>query len=859
MHQAKPYGLFTHGDELTARDVNFIDGCVKRVNNFKSMSNLSSYKYTRELPDGGFVIIQDIGGVLRAIAYKDTPPDEQKINGDGLAPGYVPMLFSGVIDQGVVQSGRGIEIKATDMCQRRLGGYINKVAISNGLQRFRCEYAPSLKFLFIPKALQNLPEDGIMFTQYHLHKASWHSGAMAEVVQIVGGYGRLEFDRLPQDPIEQAQYQLPIKVQAQIEQELDQIRLPGYTGIPDKKGRIMYESLFNRTNIVTFDSQNKPWLVLVKSDGVWAMPLPVIPATRSQVFHDYVAEMGDHELEKILDRFGAMPSGENFPAAADFYRWVRAGVIVRVCDSSNFFQHSPYSTALGWSCNSDGTRLINTCYEMKGSLYWGYTFQIELSLQAAEHQGWLSKREVTYNNDQDNRTVSNYLSQLFADLDTEQHDDKRASIKYKLRRVEPDNLLNQAGQGYRNSDIEYWDNYECNPIAAHTGKVVMTNQGWLYGGTSLKFPEPAFDGCISMDFYPKVAPGETVKMPKLDTIVFAYYEGDDLKVVKNFHDERKEIKEVEGNFEENEEDMVVGNWQQTKYIGLTGLSGELYSTDFDHRQEIAPSIVHTNIEGRDCGYGQPYYTFGSYWFTEGRLMRWRYYSHKVNTRIENTKTISEAFVIPMCNRNAVLYAEKERNAGETLTEELTVGSVLDPYVYEIWTYDWANHYIFGSMVRRATPFPADGSPVWAEYVTYSNDGSVRSDFADSGDWVGALPADVTKWVMPPSSVWGGGEPPNVLTYKEESTKPAQMKYALHLGMTKRPRLIHNNEHDDKYYTLSPDAYGNVLFVDSCRVMFGEIEYGNISVNVRADQRFFAGYSKLCNHSTAHTFIGVINE
>lgn len=101
----------------------------------------------------------------------------------------------------------------------------------------------------------------------------------------------------------------------------------------------------------------------MNSSGVWAMPLPMVPATTTQAFRDYMEKVGDQEIIDILDRFGGMPSGESFPIREDeFQTWKRAGVIIKVCDTADFYDHIMYASACGWSFNTRGTEGYNTCY-----------------------------------------------------------------------------------------------------------------------------------------------------------------------------------------------------------------------------------------------------------------------------------------------------------------------------------------------------------------------------------------------------------------------------------------------------------------------------------------------------------------
>lgn len=861
MHEPKPFGLFVHGEALTERDMNFIEHCARIVTNYRTVNQLDTVKYTRELPDGGSVVIIQMNSSFRAIAYK--PGEENKpVLFDGLARANIPMLFSGAIDDGWDRTNEGIEIKMTQMCQLRLGGYQGKIGGTMKLRRFRCKYTQMLQVYFVPESLRGIAEDRLLISQYDKLKSGWYSGSMAQVVQIISGFGRQDMGNLSDDPIERAEYLIPGRIYQQIKDQLKGIRLPGYTGQPDREGTIKYEFLFHSTDLVAFDAENKPWLIRVQSSGVWAMPLPIIPATRLQVFHDYVDEMGDTELQAILDRFGAIPSGETFPDAANFYRWVRAGVIIKVCDSSDFYSHSAYSTTSGWSTNSRGDHLINTCYNYNGNFAYGYTYEIGLKLGAAPDQGWSPTRQIENLSIEQMQRISGYMSQLNEALNTLEHYEKAPSIKYKMRRVDFSEILARAGGGFSTVEVDYWDDYKCDPIAEHNGQATCSREGYLFNGARLKLPEPLMGGLVSMSFAPLEIPEGGLDVPLIDTVVYAYYQGDNLKVIKNFHDERKIIKEVEGNFED---EMIIGNWEQTEYVGQTGLVGEFYSSDFDDRQEISPIEINTKLEGRDLGYSTPYATYHAFFQAMGIMSRWRCYSHKEMKTFKYDKTVAQCFLVPYGSRNGVIYGYQESYGRQRYIESATHLSAIDPNTYDIWTYDRATHWINSSRevgVKKGMPYPVDSVPVWCEVRNYNHNGSAADDFADSGDWVGPLPADVTHWVNPPNgttSLSYGGEMPAFESYSETTDTPGKTDYQLRWGITEPTKLVNDHPHPDQYYSNSPDVYGNVLYEDACMVTFGTSQYANISIEGNRGQRFFVGHSQLCNHKYAHTFVGVINE
>ena len=94
---------------------------------------------------------------------------------------------------------------------------------------------------------------------------------------------------------------MPWIISLWIAEDIDGVRLPGYSGIPSIDGEFQYDYKFSQTHGVTFDSSNKPWLTRISSSGIYAMPLPLIPATTTDAFREYIEEVGDDEILKILE------------------------------------------------------------------------------------------------------------------------------------------------------------------------------------------------------------------------------------------------------------------------------------------------------------------------------------------------------------------------------------------------------------------------------------------------------------------------------------------------------------------------------------------------------------------------------
>lgn len=870
MHQPRPHGTFgTDGDE----DAAALELLARRLTNVKDLSGLGSLRMSRTLPSGAMAIAQDMGGVFKVIVQprpQESPVTEPN---DGLAEHYIPMLFSGVIKKAVVRPGEGVEIELSEQARRRLSGYDPEAALPPKqvkLQRFRVDYN------FRCSELKPKDPGAFLHSQYAAQRPTWYSGAMAEVIQVVGGYGRQDFEALPKDRVERARMALPPRVQLGIESELGSLRLPGYTGVPNKKGEFQYDYKFGHTNGVGFDPDGKPWLLRVVPSGVFAMPLPLVPATTVPTFRTYVSEeVGDDELLWALNRFGGLPSGEGMPADGDdFEAWRRAGVIIKVCDSADFYRRIMYSSACGWAFNASGTEGFNTCYDYdddKG-LGFGLAYKLSLRLGPAKDAGRLPAG-FHLDDPLEARTMDDYLSSLWRELGA--GGARELAIKYKLTRSLPQ-VLERMGKvrdvSYDpDAEVDYWDNLEAEPIAAHSGSVNQVGRGWLYHGAAfiyqpqIKFPEPFAGCCLSHNFSPLLHARNDSSYPRCDTVMYGYYIGEQLKVVKYFWDDRTFSKDVQDN---SGECMTVGSFERTETTGSTSLVGNFYTTDFDDRGELPEAQTVTKTVGTDLGYDtKPWFEFDFPFSSVGTLWRNRYFQHKTIRSSTEGHEKSVAVCVPFFARNAVLHAVRESTTGARVTNSRAIYSITDPNSYRFYTWDFVFAWKGGSTkgnvasVTDVSPSPKDGDPVWV--MGYNHNPAACSDFADQGDWMGGLPQDYTWLIHPDKNAWaisGGGGAPTTKSYSTSTTEPKKVSGHLQASTLRQTGEV-NKDPARGYFESSPSEIGVMFYVDAIKNVAGDAEYANASEADPAapKQRKRWGFTRLADHKSAHHFIGVINE
>ncbi|MBR7002848.1 MAG: hypothetical protein IKI11_09340 [Neisseriaceae bacterium] len=869
MHAPRPFGLLQYGEELTASELAYVSQLVQQVTNYKTVSLLPTVKAVRALPYKGIAIISDMGGTLRVITNK--PPEEPiKTELNGYPNAEIPMLFSGRIITARPRTGQGVTLKLTPTCRRRLNNYSGSLAPEEiTLQRFEIEHNPYF-VEFIPK---NLP-DKFTVTQYTNHRATWYSGAMAEVHQIIGGFGITDLKKLPDNPYEQAQLKVPKKLFKRIQDELDGGILPAYYGSPNKNGQFQYDYKFEKTELVGLADKQSPWLIRINRSGVYVMPLPLIPATTTKAFHDYIEEQQDDEISTILNRFGGIPTGEKMPTGKDFEAWQKAGVIIKICDTNDFYDNDAYYSACGWSANLNASEIVNTCFAheeqsgwQKGKMYIGY-----LRLGSLNKFAMFPKNDgIDTASDELKVKALQYASRVSALFQAANAND--LAVQYKLRRVAISELAIRA-DGIFNEQVEkqYWQDLELPPIVPCSGGINKYREDYIYAvgkpknHPQIKFPEPFLGGCISHDFG-RLDTGEQKKVfPDMDCPMFAYFIGNDMKTVHYFKDWQDNINKPPDS--DYSDCMTVGSWEKTEYLSPTQLAGNFYTSDFDDREEIAEKIRYTKIKGEDKGYDtQPFFAFWEMFSRVGDMWRNRYFTHKTNSNTTTGKRLEVACCIPYYCRNAVIYAKTQTDTGKETTESLGLYAIKDPNTYGFWTYDRIFHWLNtlrdaqGNVVMDGEPYPKNANPVWVE-AHYHNDGTC-SDFADNGDWVGGMPADYS-WLIHPNAneylLSGGGGQPNIEEYSETVKEKVSVSGSLKVSLSDFPQTVFENKQPDlMYFEMSPSELGTIFYRDADKVLIGEQDYCSISEHNEQGERYHWGASIVASTNSNNHFIGVINS
>ena len=820
----------------------------------------------RTLTSGAMAVVYEAGGLHKIhIMGPDTtprPPEPPEL--DGTVPMKVPMWYCGHVPSSVVDDGSGLPVLLTETTRRRMVGYDEDEALpaaSQVLHEFVVEYNNQCREL-LPKT----PAPNKVYTHFGNQHPTWYSGAMPAVLQIARGFGK---QRVTVDGEKKAtrKMTLPKKVEVKGMQELGvNTRLPGYLGQPPQDGVLNFDYKFLNTDTVGFDGESRPWLVKVSSGaafpaGVWAMPLPMIPMTTTEAFREWIEEKGDAEILAVLDQFGGMPSGESWPR--DFQGWRRAGVIIKVCDTADYFSHTPYTTPCGFAFNSRATEGYATCYEhVEGGINLGHSYKLKLSLAAADHDGRLPK-EFRQETDAEQEEMNKVLSSLYRKVKAHEPFQSgamdRNTVFYKVRRAGATKVFELR------DNLEAWINLELDPIAKHTGSVSRVATGnlvsWAAGKLNGILPEAKLPESISQEpgvwslsgFTDRRNATPDTKYPECDTILYGFYdEKDQLKTLKYFREADKDKNEDEG--EEPPECMLVGDFEWKGPASDKYVIGRFHTSDVDDRKEVEENYTQYKQHGEYMYVGdwcvrQKYSAFTG----DVAVFRYHYYlQERWETRFDHHH-LRNAVAVPYGRRAGYIYYKEEADhiAGER---------------YEKWwvpVFDKYDFEAYANFLNLWYDERYDGPPV----VQYTLDSVGQPPEcaleAQEPDWRPST--DEVKEIIRngfPVRFWGvGGMVMGKLTFppnwqakqKETNGRVENEKYETVYfdGSIKRgvsALQIPN------YFAVSPDEQGNPYLVYGVRNAAGGCQHSYIN-----EGNLHFARSKLVKDKQIPRFFGVIHE
>lgn len=432
----------------------------------------------------------------------------------------------------------------------------------------------------------NLALLDIVWSEHAHAKPSQYSGAMRRVVQFVLGIGKIIRPTWEERWMSQSTPKRGYIENKQVDPEtnLYDVVKSGfglYTEDPPEV-RLYYDYRFAKTHGISFDLDNKPWLIEISTQGVLAMPLYLDPVSTTLEGRARYIEVNP-ELEEFLDEIGGVPLGISFPTGADLIEWKRAGEVVELLspyDMGEFYGNGAFSSAIGWSFNSRGTEARNCCVGIADNLSTGNHYCVRIALQRETFAAMSGARAE----------LAGYFTEVY-------------KIN-KCRRMTELQALDILRLLQRDQEAGFaaFDNATVEPTLQGTATLQLVRSGYLYhyakplGQPQIKFPEPLLGGLVSFDFGPYVI-GAGVS--QCDAPMFVCFIDDNVEVVNYFFDGRPRSTPPAENT--RQECQFTGIWQYITYGGDPSIHGNFYSSRWDYRQEITPDTSVTTLDGRKIG------------------------------------------------------------------------------------------------------------------------------------------------------------------------------------------------------------------------------------------------------------------
>lgn len=583
------------GDAIKLADTLRAWKTTQRINNVTKVFNLR---------DGAYLVVADLQN-MRAmqIVTPVNPTQRLVVSGDE----WQPTEDVGVMDvmSGVVTSPTIVE--ATIPGTATSGSLTYQVDVPvDALQGFTPTTETSGRYSSVDARRRLAVEEDPMYrpinaplsTKYSVHahvKPSCFSGAMRKVAQLLLGVGRpirpmWEQKWMKQEkkaPLEAEQKDGAGKVTSRVTSPYGL-----YYAKPALRGRDKYETPFKfdyrfaKTHGISFDQDDRPWLIEISSQGVHAMPLYLDAVSTTDEGRARYLEVSP-ELEEFFDEFGGMPLGICFPSGATFQRWKRAGEIVELLDDNHmslFYENGAFGTDVGWSFNSVGSEAHNCCTGVLNNLSTGMHYRIKINLN----------KETFPQATQLQAQVLNYVrpTELYALNKIRRMTEAQASAL--LRTFATD----------RAAGLAAFDSLVVTPSLVGTASLELVNADFLYhpahprSQPQIKFPDSIMGGLVSFDFGPHVV-GAGANVEVCDAPMFVCHIDDEIEVINYFADFRS--RPARPAVDTREVCQFTGNWTTTTYGGAPRIAGNFYTSRWDWREEITPNDITTTYTGRKIG------------------------------------------------------------------------------------------------------------------------------------------------------------------------------------------------------------------------------------------------------------------
>ena len=478
------------------------------------------------------------------------------------------------------------------------------------------------------------PED--VFTQLNSHQPGRFTGALASVVQLLLGVGKLyprdyearfldatgganiaedELHLLAGDtwdsPVVDTTPVEDVPTIAVSMEEFDEDEQDEAVG----QIQLRYDYRWHRTHGICWGQRyqmdnaldvsmradphrsQEPFLVEITRQGVFAIPLPRDPASfyqevREQYLKVY-PELGQYAPfrgQTLFEAFGGFPLGASIPIfPEERQRWIRSGLLVQAdTDMSPFYSGSAFCTAHGWAFSESGRRAVNVCRKWDDGVQYGECYTLDIRIEQRHNIKYYERAEDFIALLDLTDPLDIYKAYRLADDEaTRKALFWRDYELFDALEAVPDWVLSASLVRIRRGSTSY-DRAMCNASAPCKGTI----------SPKMIVFEPDLGVSVHIDF--SVGRSKRINLPQMDGPVFATFVGDDLEVLNVY--QNRGLGQQEWVYT-RQRCQFVGQWDEGTRTVRGGMLGDFYSSKVDPRIDgFAESSNVRTFSGRYAGF-----------------------------------------------------------------------------------------------------------------------------------------------------------------------------------------------------------------------------------------------------------------
>lgn len=338
-----------------ARDVLF------KALNMQAAGQALPIKLTQRLDDNAYAQVLLTGNQkIVFISAGPAIPEVVELPPEEIIPEVPPEVFfdmlSGWVAPGNITTGTNTDTGATF---KQLEQY--KPTHDTAIEYHFKELYAKIKRLAVPGLAPVVLNPSPALFQGSALKSSMYSGSMKEIIQALMGLGIITDD--------------------------SRSYIDGTLPVPMKRPiQVKYDYKSGRTHGVVKAGDKNWWLVEISvTNGIIAMPLPLLTTTTTKAYHSKLKARKAVESLAVVDKYGGLPSGEVFPSGTALADAITAGKVIRLMNPSDldpYYTKNIYASQIGWAFAETDQKADNTCWELDDTtgVKVGYHYGIDFVL-----------------------------------------------------------------------------------------------------------------------------------------------------------------------------------------------------------------------------------------------------------------------------------------------------------------------------------------------------------------------------------------------------------------------------------------------------------------------------------------------